>query len=56
LRTTALNKPFLAQGRDKNVKCKAYFADFGQSESVYFTKIKLLINKFLYKKYGPNIT
>jgi len=24
--------------RDENIKCKVYFAEFGQSECVYFTK------------------
>ena len=28
---------FLHKDRDENIKCKAYFAEFGQSECVYFT-------------------
>ena len=28
---------FLHRGRDGNIKCKAYFAEFTQSECVYFT-------------------
>jgi len=32
--------PFMHRDRDENIKCKAYFADFGHSESVYFTKNK----------------
>jgi len=32
-----LNKRFLAQRWDENIKCKAYFAEFGQSEYIYFT-------------------
>jgi len=27
----------LHKGRDENIKYKAYFAEFGQSECVYFT-------------------
>jgi len=46
---------FLHRDRDENIKCKGYFAEFGQSECVYFTKMKLLTSKFLYKKYGPII-
>jgi len=40
----------------KNIKCIAYIAEFGQSESVYSLKTKRLIGKFLYKKYGLNVT
>jgi len=29
---------FLHGDRGENIKCKAYFAEFGQSECVYFTK------------------
>jgi len=42
--------------RDENIKYSAFFAEFGQSEYVYFTKMKLLISKSLYKKYGPSVT
>jgi len=27
----------LHRDRDENIKCKAYFAEFAQSECVYFT-------------------
>jgi len=30
-------KHFLHRDRDENIKCEAYFAEFGQSERVYFT-------------------
>ena len=45
---------FLHRDRDENIECKAYFAEFGQSECVYFT-----INKtsnehvFIYKNMVP---
>jgi len=39
--------------RDENIKRNAFFAQFGQSEGVYFTKMKLVISKFVCKKYGP---
>jgi len=42
--------------RDENIKCKAYFAEVGQSECVYFA-INQTSNKhvFIQKKYGPNV-
>jgi len=30
---------------DENTKCKAYFAEFGQSECVYFTKNEISIKQ-----------
>ena len=30
-------KHFLHRDRDENIKCEAYFAEFRQSECVYFT-------------------
>jgi len=44
----------LHRDKDENIKCGAYFAQFGQSECVYFT-INESSNKhvFIKKKYGP---
>jgi len=36
----------LYRDRDENIKCKTYFAEFGQSECAYFTINEFLINKF----------
>jgi len=33
---------FLHRDRDKNIKWQAHFAEFGQSECVYFTKNQTL--------------
>ena len=51
----ALNH-FLHRGRDKNIERKAYFAEFGQSDCVYFTENETSNEQVLYKKYGPNVT
>jgi len=46
----------LRRDRDVNIKGKACFVDFGQSECVYFTvQMKRLINKFLYKNMFPTL-
>jgi len=46
----------LHRGRDKNIERKAYFAEFGQSDCVYFTENETSNEQVLYKKYGPNVT
>jgi len=46
---------FLHRGRDENIKCKAYFAEFGQSECVYFTINETSNKQDSYKKYGRNV-
>jgi len=38
----------LHRDRDENIKCKAYFAKFGQTECVYFT-INETSNKQVFK-------
>jgi len=48
-----LNKPFVAQGEGQNIKCKAYFAKFGQSECVYFTIDESYNKHNLYKNMVP---
>jgi len=49
-------KHFLRRDRDENIKCKAYFADFGQSECVYFNINEASNKQDLYKKeYGRNV-
>jgi len=35
--TAQSNNHFLHSDKDEYIKCKVYFAQFGQSESVYFT-------------------
>jgi len=47
---------FLHRDRDENIKSKAYFAEFGQSECVYFN-INETSNKqdLFFKKYGRNV-
>ena len=47
---------FLRRDREENIKCKAYFAEFGQSESVYFTKNKTSNKQVFIQKYAPKIT
>jgi len=46
---------FLHRDRDENIKCKAYFAEFGQSECVYFTINETSNKQDLHKKYGRNV-
>jgi len=41
---------FLHRDGDENIKCKAYFAEFGQSECVYFTINETSNKHDLYKK------
>jgi len=41
---------FLHRDRDENIKCKAYFAEFGQSEYVFFTINETSNKQDLYKK------
>jgi len=57
----------LHRDKDENIKCKAYFAEFGQTECVYFT-INETSNKQVFKnlnnilpmlqkkQYGPSVT
>jgi len=45
----------LHKDRDKNIKCKAYFAEFGQSECAYFTINETSNKQVFISKYGPNI-
>jgi len=47
----------LHRDKDENIKCKAYFAEFGQSECVYFNinESSNKINTFLYKECGPYV-
>ena len=47
---------FLHRDKDENIKCKAYFAEFEQSESVYFTKNKTSSRHVFIKQSGPNVT
>jgi len=44
---------FLHRDRDKNVKCKAYFAEVGQSESVYFITNKTSNKQVFIQKICP---
>ena len=39
---------FLHRDRHENIKWKAYFAEFGQSECVYFTKNETSNKQVLY--------
>jgi len=38
----------LPSDRDENIQCKAYIAEFGQSDVFISPQMELLINKFLY--------
>jgi len=44
----------LPSDRDENIQCKAYSAEFGQPDVFISIQMELPINKFLYKKSGPN--
>jgi len=41
---------FVHRDRDENIKCKAYFAEFGHSGCVYFTINETSNKQDLYKK------
>jgi len=45
----------LHRGWNENIECKAYFAEFRQSECVDLTKNGTSNEQDLYKKYGPNV-
>jgi len=46
--------PFLHRDTDEHIKCTAYFADFGHSESVYFTKNKTSNKQVFIQKIRPH--